>query len=151
VASTVRSVVYGLIGANLLQALLGGLGLWAAGIPGAVLLGFFIFFLTLIPLGPALIWLPAVLWLVHTGNNTAAVLLGVWCVLVFPVLENVVRPYLVKRGTKLPGLLILLGMLGGLTAFGFLGVFLGPAVLALAYTLIEEWGATAQAAPPAEP
>jgi len=67
------------------------------------------------------------------------------------VLENVVRPYLVKRGTKLPGLLILLGMLGGLTAFGFLGVFLGPAVLALAYTLIEEWGATAQAAPPAEP
>jgi predicted PurR-regulated permease PerM len=151
VASTVRSVVYGLIGANLLQALLGGLGLWAAGIPGAVLLGFFIFFLTLIPLGPALIWLPAVLWLVHTGNNTAAVLLGVWCVLVFPVLENVVRPYLVKRGTKLPGLLILLGMLGGLTAFGFLGVFLGPAVLALAYTLIEEWGATAEAAPPAEP
>ena len=144
VASTIRSVVYGLIGANVLQALLGGLGLWAAGIPGAVLLGFFIFFLTLIPLGPAVIWLPAILWLVHADKGTTALLLFGWCVLVFPVLENVVRPYLVKRGSQLPGLLVLLGMLGGLTAFGFLGVFLGPALLALAFTLIDEWRAITQ-------
>ena len=94
---------------------------------------FFIFFLTLIPLGPALIWLPAILWLVNADKGTAVLLLFGWCVLIFPVLENVVRPYLVKRGSQLPGLLILLGMLGGLAAFGFLGVFLGPALLALAY------------------
>jgi len=90
------------------------------------------------------IWLPAILWLVHADKGTTALLLFGWCVLVFPVLENVVRPYLVKRGSQLPGLLVLLGMLGGLTAFGFLGVFLGPALLALAFTLIDEWRAITQ-------
>lgn len=139
VASTIRSVVSGLLGANLLQAILGGLGFWFAGIPAALLLGFFLFFLTVIPFGAGLIWVPAVLWLLSSGNTVAAVSLTVWCIIVFPTLENVVRLYLVQRGSSLPGLLILLGMLGGISAFGFLGVFLGPAVLALSYTLIDEW------------
>jgi predicted PurR-regulated permease PerM len=103
-----------------------------------------VFFLTVIPFGSGLVWVPAVIWLATTGHSTSAVLLGVWCILIFPVLENVVRPYLVKRGSDLPALLILLGMLGGMSAFGFLGVFLGPALLALVYTLIEEWRAPAK-------
>jgi predicted PurR-regulated permease PerM len=144
-AVTIRSVVDGLLGANLLQAILGALGFWLAGVPGAVLLGFFLFFLTVVPFGAALVWMPAVLWLADRGSPTNALLLGAWCVLVFPVLENVVRPILVKRGSPLPGLLVLLGMLGGLSAFGVLGVFLGPALLALAYTLIAEWHAAAEA------
>jgi predicted PurR-regulated permease PerM len=144
VASTVRSVVEGLLGTNLLQAILGALGFWVAGIPAALLLGFFVFFLTVIPFGSGLVWVPAVIWLATTGHSTSAVLLTVWCILIFPVLENVVRPYLVKRGSDLPALLILLGMLGGMSAFGFLGVFLGPALLALVYTLIEEWRAPAK-------
>jgi predicted PurR-regulated permease PerM len=138
--ATIRGVVDGLIGANLIQAILAALGFWAAGVPGAFLLGFLVFFLTVIPFGAGLIWIPAVLWVMQV-DTTKAMLLAAWCILVFPVLENVVRPYLVKRGISLPGLLVLLGMLGGLAAFGFLGVFLGPTLLALAYTLIEEWSA----------
>jgi len=149
-ASTTRGVVDGLIGANLAQAILAAIGFAVAGVPGAFLLGFLVFFLTVIPFGAGLIWIPAVLWVAHAGHATTAVVLGIWCVLVFPVLENVVRPYLVQRGSNLPGILILLGMLGGLSAFGFLGVFLGPVLLALAYTLIVEWGAPADAAAPAE-
>jgi predicted PurR-regulated permease PerM len=141
VASTVRSVVKGLLGTNLIQAVLGALGFWMAGVPGAMLLGFFVFFLTVIPLGAALVWIPAVLWVANTGSTTTAVLLAVWCVLIFGILENVARPFLVGRGTTLPSLVILLGMLGGMSAFGFLGVFLGPALLALVYTLIDEWRA----------
>jgi predicted PurR-regulated permease PerM len=141
VASTIRSVVKGLLGTNLLQAILGALGFWMAGVPGSMLLGFFVFFLTVIPFGAALVWLPAVLWVVNTGRSGTAALLAIWCVLIFGILENVARPFLVGRGSTLPSLLILLGMLGGMSAFGFLGVFLGPALLALVYTLIEEWRA----------
>lgn len=141
VASTVRSVVKGLLGTNLLQAILGALGFWIAGVPGAMLLGFFVFFLTVIPLGAALVWVPAVIWVANTGESGTALVLAIWCVLIFGILENVARPFLVGRGSTLPSLLILLGMLGGMSAFGFLGVFLGPALLALLYALIEEWRA----------
>ena len=139
VASTVRSVVESLLGTNLLQAILGAMGFWAAGVPNAMLLGFFVFFLTVIPFGAGLIWIPSVLWVVNSGRSGTAILLIGWCIIVFPILENVARPYFVKRGSELPALLVLLGMLGGMSAFGFLGVFLGPALLALVYALIEEW------------
>jgi len=65
-------------------------------------------------------------------------LLAIWCILIFGLLENIARPFLIGRGSTLPALLILLGMLGGMTAFGFLGVFLGPALLALVYALLDE-------------
>ncbi len=139
VASTIRGVVEGLLGANLAQAILGALGFWLAGIPSAVLLGFFLFFLTVIPFGAGLIWIPAVLWLLDKGSIATAMLLAAWCIVVFPILESILRLYFMQRGNSLPALLVLLGMLGGLSAFGFLGIFLGPALLAFAYTLIEEW------------
>jgi predicted PurR-regulated permease PerM len=143
VASTVRSVIKGLLGTNLLQSILGALGFWLAGVPGAMLLGFFVFFLTVIPFGAGLVWIPAVLWVANTGNTVAAVLLTIWCILIFGLLENIARPFLIGRGSTLPALLILLGMLGGMTAFGFLGVFLGPALLALVYALLDEFRAPA--------
>ena len=138
VASTVRSVIKGLLGTNLLQAILGALGFWLAGVPGAMLLGFFVFFLTVIPFGAGLVWIPAVIWVANTGSTVAAVSLAIWCILIFGLLENIARPFLIGRGSTLPALLILLGMLGGMTAFGFLGVFLGPALLALVYALLDE-------------
>jgi predicted PurR-regulated permease PerM len=147
-AGTIRSVVDGLIGTNLVQAILGAFGFWLAGVPGALLLGFVLFFLTVVPLGAALVFVPAVVWVFHRGDTMQAILLGAWCILVFPVLENVLRPYLITRGSSLPGLLVLLGMLGGLTAFGFLGIFLGPAILAIASALIQEWPRAAAATDP---
>jgi predicted PurR-regulated permease PerM len=108
------------------------------------LLGFFIFFFTVIPFGAALVWVPATIWLINAGNSSGALLLGAWCILIFPVLENVVRPYLMRRGNILSAVPLLLGMLGGMTAFGFLGIFLGPALLALILTLLEEWRSPTQ-------
>ena len=139
VAATVRSVVESLLGTNLLQAVFGALGFWAAGVPGPLVLGFFLFFLTVIPFGAALVWIPAVIWVASSGRTGTAILLTGWCIVVFPVLENVARVFFFKRGGQLPALLVLLGMLGGVSVFGFLGVFIGPALLALVYMLVDEW------------
>jgi predicted PurR-regulated permease PerM len=139
VARTVTSVVTGLVVTNFLQAVLGAFGFWLAGVPGPLLLGFFIFFLNVIPFGAGLVWMPAAIWLAYAGESNTALLLAAWCILIFPVLENVIRPYLMRRGNILSAVPLLLGMLGGMTAFGFLGIFLGPALLALILTLLEEW------------
>jgi predicted PurR-regulated permease PerM len=139
VTGAVRGVVEGLLAANLLQAILGAFGFWVAGIPNAILLGFFVFFLTVIPLGSGLVWIPAAIWLANSSGTGSAVLLAGWCILIFPVLETVVRPYLMKRGSTLSTLLVFFGMLGGMSAFGFIGIFLGPALLALIHTLLNDW------------
>jgi predicted PurR-regulated permease PerM len=144
VARTVTSVVTALVVTNFLQAVLGAFGFWLAGLPGPLLLGFFIFFLNVIPFGAGLVWVPAAIWLINAGNSEGAFLLAVWCILVFPLLENIVRPYLMRRGNILSAVPLLLGMLGGMAAFGFLGIFLGPALLALILTLLEEWRCPAQ-------
>ncbi len=144
--ATVKGVVYGIIGANLVEAVLADLGLWAAGVPGAILLGFAIFFLTLVPLAPLLVFVPAIIWLLQQGATTTAFLLAGWYVVVFMILENALRAYLVTRGGDLPLVLVLLGMLGGMLAIGFLGIFVGPTLLAVGYSLVREWSAEDQAA-----
>jgi predicted PurR-regulated permease PerM len=136
---TIKGVVYGIVGTNLIQGVLSGVGFWVAGVPGAFLLGFLCFFLTMIPLAPTFVWLPASLWLFYRGSTAIAIALAVWSFLIFNPLENVLRPYLISRGSNLPILLILLGMLGGLAAFGFLGIFVGPTILAVTYVLATEW------------
>ena len=107
--------------------------------PGALLLGFLCFFLTMIPLAPTLVWLPSSLWLFYNGSTGMAIALAVWSFVIFNPLENVLRPYLISRGSSLPILLILLGMLGGLAAFGLLGIFVGPTILAIGHALVTEW------------
>ena len=136
---TITGVVHGIIGTNFVQGILSAAGFWAAGVPGAFLLGFLCFFLTMIPIAPTLVWLPASLWLFYNGSTGTAIALAIWSFLVFNTLENVLRPYLISRGSSLPMLPILLGMLGGLAAFGLLGIFVGPTILAVAYSLITEW------------
>lgn len=146
---TVRSVVYGLIGTALAQAVLQGFGLWLAGVPAAFFLGFLTFFLSFIPGGPPLVWLAAAGWLLYEGAFGWSLFLALWGFFVVSSADNVLRPYLISRGSSLPMILVLLGVLGGLAAFGFLGVFLGPTLLAVAYALLDEW--TASAARAADP
>jgi predicted PurR-regulated permease PerM len=136
---TIKGVVYGIVGTNLIQGVLSGIGFWVAGVPGAFLLGFLCFFLTMVPLAPTFIWLPSSLYLFYNGSTGMAIALAIWSFLIFNPLENVLRPYLISRGSDLPILLILLGMLGGLAAFGLLGIFVGPTILAVGYGLLIDW------------
>ena len=137
--STVKGVVYGVLGTAFIQAVLQGIGLWIAGVPAAAILGFVTFFLSVIPVGPPLIWLPAALWLYHAGDTGWAIFLVVWGVGVVGMADNVVKPLLISKGTGMPLIWIMMGVLGGALAFGFLGVFIGPTLLAVAYALLRDW------------
>ena len=140
-SATINGVVYGVLGTSLAQALLIVIGLWAAGIPAALLLGLILFVLALIPFGPALIWGPAAAWLYFDGEIGWAIFVVVWSLAAGLVTDNVLRPYLISRGSDLPLILILFGVVGGAVAFGVLGLFLGPTLLAVGYELIREWNA----------
>lgn len=143
---TVRSVVYGVIGTALAQASLQALGLWLAGVPAAFFLGFLTFFLSFVPVGPPLVWLSAAVWLLYNGAIGWGLFLIGWGFFVVSGVDNVLRPYLISRGSNLPLILMFFGVLGGLMAFGFLGVFLGPTLLALGYVLFQEWSGAPQRA-----
>lgn len=139
---TVKRVVNGILGTALAQGVLAAIGFWLAGVPGALILGLSTFFLSLIPMGPPLIWLPATLWLFFTGETGWGIFLLLWGALVVSGVDNIMKPYLISRGGSLPLVIVLLGVFGGLLTFGFIGLFLGPTLLAVAYSLITEWLAT---------
>ncbi len=139
VAGTVRRVVNGVIGTATVQALVAFLGFSIAGVPGALLLSVLIFGLSIIPMGPPLVWLPATIWLFLQGHYAAGVFLGVWGFVVVSSVDNFLKPYLISRGGNLPLIVVLLGVFGGIIAFGFMGIFLGPVLLAVAYSLVSEW------------
>lgn len=148
---TVNSVVYGILGTAFVQALLGGVGFAIAGVPGAVLLGVLTFFMAVVPFGPPLVWVPAAVWLFAQGSLGWGVFMLVWGAVCISSVDNLLRPYLISQGTNLPFVLIFCGVIGGAIAFGLIGVFLGPTLLAVAYRLIEEWSAmppVAAAGPP---
>jgi predicted PurR-regulated permease PerM len=136
---TVKGVVYGVLGTAFVQAVLAGIGFWIAGVPGAAILGFITFFLSVVPMGPPLAWIPAALWLYHTGETGWAIFMVVWGAAVVGMADNVIKPLLISKGTGLPLIWIMMGVLGGALAFGFLGVFIGPTVLAVAYALLRDW------------
>jgi predicted PurR-regulated permease PerM len=137
--STIRGVVYGILGSMLAQGILAGVGFLVAGVPGAVLLGFLTLVLSILPGGPALLWLPASIWLYEQGATGWAIFLVVWGLLVVGMADNVIKPYLIGRGSALPFILVLLGVLGGALAFGVIGIFLGPTLLAVGYTMVRDW------------
>jgi predicted PurR-regulated permease PerM len=138
-AGTVSRVVNGILGTALAQSVLALIGFWIAGVPGAMLLGLLTFFLSIIPMGPPLVWLPAAIWLYFQGQTAWAIFLAVYGMVVISSIDNVVKPYLISRGGTLPLLLVFMGVLGGLMAFGFIGVFIGPVTLAIGYALLSEW------------
>ncbi|XKU41021.1 AI-2E family transporter [Pseudomonas [fluorescens] ATCC 17400] len=142
VAGTVQRVVNGVIGTAAAQALLALIGFLIAGVPGALVLGIVTFLLSLIPMGPPLVWIPATAWLVWKGDYTYAVFLGVWGTFIISGVDNVLKPYLISRGGNLPLVIVLLGVFGGLIAFGFIGLFIGPTLLAVAYSLLTDWSAS---------
>ena len=140
-ANTIRGVVYGVLGTAGAQGIATGIGLLIAGVPNVALLALLAFFSSVIPVvGPALIWLPAALWLFGKGATTWGVFLLIWGFGVNNI-DNFLKPYLISKGSDMPFLLIFFGVLGGAMAFGFIGVFLGPTLLAVGYRLIVEWNA----------
>ena len=143
--STIKGVVYGVMGTAFAQGLLAGIGLWMAGVPGALLLGFATFVLSLVPMGPPLIWAPAALWLFYTGETGWAIFMALWGFFVVSSIDNIIKPWLISRENRLPILLVFLGVIGGLIAFGFIGIFLGPTLLAVGFTLFQQWNAPARA------
>jgi predicted PurR-regulated permease PerM len=139
VAGTVQRVVNGVIGTAAAQAVLALIGFLIAGVPGALVLGIGTFLLSLIPMGPPLIWLPVTAWLVWQTHYGMAVFMAIWGALVISGVDNVLKPYLISRGGNLPLVIVLLGVFGGLLAFGFIGLFIGPTLLAVAYSLLLDW------------
>jgi predicted PurR-regulated permease PerM len=146
VGATIKSVVYGTIGTAIAQSILTALGLWLSGVHGVLLLGFVTFLMALTPIGAPLVWFPAALWLFYTGATGSAIFLVLWGIFVVGGADNIIRPYFISRGSDLPFVLVFLGVLGGTLAFGFLGLFLGPTLLATGYEIIRDW---ARVDPPA--
>lgn len=139
VSHTVRGVMYGLLGTALAQALVAALGFAIAGVPGVLLLGFATFVFSLVPVGPPMIWGGAAIWLFNQGETGWGIFMLVWGLVLISGVDNVVKPMLISRGSHLPFLLVLLGVLGGVLAFGFVGLFIGPVLLAVGYSLMREW------------
>ncbi|NML13478.1 AI-2E family transporter YdiK [Azohydromonas sp. G-1-1-14] len=145
----IRGVALGVGLTALLQALFAGIGLGLAGVPLAGLLTLLMFMLCIAQLGALPVLLPATVWVFWNGATGWGVFLLVWS-LVATTMDNVVRPVLIRMGADLPLLLIFTGVVGGLLAFGLVGIFIGPVVLAVAYTLLDAWARQAPdaAAPP---
>jgi predicted PurR-regulated permease PerM len=131
-------VALGVVVTALVQTVLAGVGLAMAGVPFAAVLTAVILLLCIAQLGPVLVLAPAVIWLFWTDATGWGTALLIWTVIV-GMLDNVLRPMLIRKGADLPLLLIFAGVIGGLIAFGIIGLFVGPVVLAVSYTLLKEW------------
>jgi predicted PurR-regulated permease PerM len=143
----IRSVALGVVVTALAQSLLGGIGLAVVGVPFATVLTALMFMLCLAQIGPALVLIPAVVWMYYSGQTLWGTVLVAFTI-VAVTMDNFLRPLLIRRGADVPLLLILAGVIGGLLAFGLLGIFLGPTVLAITYTLLLAWLAEGEEAEP---
>jgi predicted PurR-regulated permease PerM len=139
VANTTTSVVYGLIGTALAQAAAAVLGFWLASVPGALLLGAATFLLSLAPMGPPIVWGGAAVWLFFHDRAGWGIFMVGWGLVVVSSIDSFLKPYLISRGSSMPFVLVLLGVLGGVIAFGFVGLFLGPVLLAVGLNLARKW------------
>src|SRR5215204_766448 len=139
----VRSVAYGVVGTAAIQAVIMAIGLAVAGVPGAILLGFVTLLLALSQIGAPLIiviWVGAAVWLFGQDQQGWGVFMIFWG-LVVTVLDNFIKPFLIGFGVAIPLSLTILGVFGGFVAFGFLGLFIGPTLIAVGYTLLNTWRA----------
>ncbi|MDS4014608.1 MAG: AI-2E family transporter [Candidatus Accumulibacter sp.] len=143
---TVTGVMVGIVGTAAAQAVVAMIGFIIAGVPGVVVLTFATFFFSMIPVvGATLIWLGAAVWLYNEGQAGWAVFIVLWGMFGISSVDNFLKPILISRTASLPLLLIVVGVLGGVLVFGFIGLFLGPTLLALGQVLIREWLAHAHA------
>jgi predicted PurR-regulated permease PerM len=144
VGSTIKAVVYGILMTALAQGTLAAIGFWFTGVGAPVLLGVITTFASLIPFGPPFIWLPAAVWLFVKGSTVQGIILVAWGVLVVGTIDNVLRPFFISQATRLPILLIFFGVLGGVSAFGLIGLFIGPVILVILLVLWRDWSEHAQ-------
>lgn len=150
VKTTVRSVVYGVIGTGLAQGIVAGIGFAIAEVPSPMLLALFTFFLSFVPFGPPIIWIGASIWLFAQGSIGWGIFMVAYGLFGISSVDNVVKPYIISRGSKLPFIVMFIGVLGGVATFGFIGIFLGPTLLAVGFSLAQEIiGQHRQAAPKA--
>jgi predicted PurR-regulated permease PerM len=152
----VRGTVYGILGTAIIQGFLTAFGLSLAGVPRVGLLGTVTAFLAVLPIGAPLVWIPAALWLLAGEHTARGVFLLIYGVVVVSGADHVIRPYFIARGARIPFVLTVLGVLGGVFAFGALGIFLGPVLLGVGWMLVLEFarietGLDAAGAPPLPP
>ena len=134
----IRSVALGVVVTAVAQSVLGGIGIAIAGVPLAAVLTALMFMLCIAQFGPLPVLVPVVIWLYWSGQSGWGTFLLVWTIVVGS-LDNILRPILIRKGAHLPLVLLLAGVIGGLIAFGLVGIVLGPVVLAVGYTLLQSW------------
>ncbi len=134
----IRGVALGVVVTAVVQSVLGGIGLAIAGVPLVAVLTAFMFMLSIAQIGPMPVLVPAVVWLYWSGETGWGSFLLAWTVVVGS-LDNLLRPILIKKGANLPLLLVFAGVIGGMITLGLIGIFVGPVVLAVTYTLIDAW------------
>ncbi|WP_333875216.1 AI-2E family transporter [Methylobacter sp.] len=137
--NTTRAVVYGLVLAALGQGMLAGLGYYVAGIKAPVLFGAVTALLALVPMGATLVWMPLGIMLILTNQHWQGIGLLLWGFLVVSTVDNVIRPLVISGAGQIPFLVVLFGVLGGLSAFGAVGLFLGPVILAVLLAVWQAW------------
>ena len=137
-AQAIRAVALGIVVTALIQSAIGGVGLAVTGVPHPALLTAVMFLLGIAQIGPIPVLLGAIIWLFWMDHTVWGTVMVVWS-LFTASLDNFLRPVLIKRGADLPLLLIFAGVLGGLLAFGIIGLFIGPVVLAVTFTLLQAW------------
>jgi predicted PurR-regulated permease PerM len=136
---TVRSVMYGLLGTAVAQGSVATIGFFIAGVPAALLLGLITSLFSLLPIGPPLVWGGAAIWLFYQGSVGWGIFMLLWGFFLISTVDNVVKPFLISRGSHLPFILVFFGVLGGVIAFGFVGIFIGTTLLAVGFSLMQEW------------
>ena len=139
IGDTTKAVVYGIVLTALVQGTLAGLGYWVTGLQGPALLGAVTALVALIPFGTPFVWGTAAVWLLLTGDTVAGVGLLAWGTLVVSSVDNLIRPLVISSATRIPFLFVMFGVFGGLLAFGAVGLFLGPVVLAVLLGVWHEW------------
>jgi len=140
IGAVVRAVVFGLLGTAVAQGAIAAIGFVIFGVPSPVLLGMVTALASFLPFGPTLVWLAAVVGLALAGETGSAIGMAVWGALLVSTVDNVLRPLLISGPTQIPFLLVLFGVLGGLSTLGLLGLFVGPVVLSVAFALLAEFG-----------
>lgn len=147
IAATVKSVANGVIGVAFVQALLCGIGFFLVGIPGAGILSLLAMALGIVQIPVVLVTLPAIIYAFAVKSTTVAIIFTVWFILA-GLSDAVLKPMMIGHGLEVPMPIILLGVIGGVMAFGLVGLFIGAVVLAVGYVLFSEWvGATASGTP----
>ncbi len=136
---TVFAVVLGMLGTALAQALVAALGFLIAGVPGPMLLSSLVFLLSMVPIGPPLVWGGAAIWLHNNDETGWAIFMVLYGLLVISSVDNFIKPLLIARTSRLSLVVAVLGVFGGVLAFGLVGLFIGPTLLALAINLVRRW------------